>query len=353
MGKADNRHMPTETDSCALETSGKDSSVPCVTPNSCSQGNNAEQLNYQIVGFKWKKNGEGWQPFFLVSNGADSQAAAKFELWGKPINIKLGKKRCTGYFFGGLHFKCPDSAEVGYASTCTACKQKDDWFGCIQCTGEFAAQAPDLTAGEGGTDSSAQTETTAPHYNILCNNLKRREGCQQNTYWIYLAAFDGQLKVGVSYEHRFFERLIEQGADFGCRLGVIKDGGYARAIEQKVARYLGLPDKIHGAMKQTRIFGDPNSSILNIADAVAKLADTNLLELRPEIFDFRRYYRLDGISLRPRSVQLMTGMRLVGNVTATKGNIVVMQTAAGMISFDARRLVGYNVELHSTCTRQN
>jgi hypothetical protein len=41
----------------------------------------------------------------------------------------------------------------------------------------------------------------------------------------------------------------------------------------------------------------------------------------------------------------MPGVRLVGDVLATKGNIIVMRTAAGTISFDARRLVGYNVQI--------
>jgi hypothetical protein len=44
-------------------------------------------------------------------------------------------------------------------------------------------------------------------------------------------------------------------------------------------------------------------------------------------------------------VHLAPGVRLVGDVTATKGNIIVMQTAGGIISFNAHRLVGYDIEL--------
>jgi hypothetical protein len=187
---------------------------------------------------------------------------------------------------------------------------------------------------------------------MICRNPKQRTGCEHNKYWIYLAAFGGQLKVGVSYERRFFERMIEQGADFGCRLGIVQDGGYARVLEQKVARYLGLPDKIEGAIKQAKLFGDPNASVLNIAKAITKLIDGKLLDLNPETFDFRQFYKLDSVLIKPRPIQLMPSMRLVGDVIATKGNIVVMQTAAGTISFDARRLVGYEVELCSTCTSE-
>jgi hypothetical protein len=167
----------------------------------------------------------------------------------------------------------------------------------------------------------------------------------KSNYWIYLTAFDGQLKVGISLERRFFERMIEQGADLGCRLAIVQDGGYARWLEQKVARYLGLPDKIDGAFKQARLFGDPNVSIRNIASSVTKLMDSDMLELKPEIFDFRKYYRLDGVGIKPRSVGLMPGVRLVGDVVAAKGHIVVMNTAAGVISFDARRLIGYEVDV--------
>ena len=301
----------------------------------------------QIIGFKWKKADGDWKPFLLLANGQEGEESTKFGLWGDRINAKLGTKHCTGYFSGGLHFRCPDSAEVGWASTCTACKQRDDWFGCIQCSGEFSEIAGEQIVGESkGANSSAPKaprQNTAP--SIICKNPKQRDGCTKNHYWIYLAAFDGQLKVGVSYEHRFFERMIEQGADFGCRLGIVQDGGYARAVEQRVARYLGLPDKIEGAFKQSRLFGDPNASILNIAKAITKLIDGKLLDLKTETFDFRQFYKLDSVLIKPRPIQLVPGVRLVGDVIATKGNIVVMQTAAGMVSFDARRLVGYNIEL--------
>jgi len=283
----------------------------------------------QIIGFKWKKADGDWKPFLLLANGQEGEESTKFDLWGNRINAKLGTKHCTGYFSGGLHFRCPDSAEVGLASTCSACKQSDDWFGCIQCSGEFSEIAGD--------------SKEAPV--IVCKNPKQRDGCTKNHYWIYLAAFGGQLKVGVSYEHRFFERMIEQGADFGCRLGIVQDGGYARSLEQKVARYLGLPDKIEGAFKQSRLFGDPNASILNIAKAITKLIDGKLLDLKTETFDFRQFYKLDSVLIRPRLVQLAPGVRLVGDVTATKGNIIVMQTAGGIISFNAHRLVGYDIEL--------
>lgn len=276
-------------------------------------------------------------------------------LWEGRIDIKLGKKSCAGYFSSGRHFKCPDYADVGLASTCTACKQRDDWFGCIQCSGETsqiaAAATPEVgsydTNSLGDRNQMAGDGRAAPV--IMCKNPKQRDGCMRNNYWLYLAAFDGQLKVGCSYERRFFERMIEQGADFGCRFCIVQDGGYARSLEQKVARLLGLPDKISGDFKQAKLFGEPNKSIESIGCALTKLADSNLLKIRPEIFDFRRFYHLENVHIRPRPVQLMPGMRLAGEAIAAKGNVVVMQTAAGTISFDARRLVGYSIEMHPAC----
>lgn len=301
----------------------------------------------QVIGFKWKKSWSNscsnaeqsshntWRPLLLLSTGTDGEEPTRLGLWSDKINIKLGNRHCAGYFSSGRHFDCPDSAEVELASTCNACKKRDDWFGCIQCCGFESGQIV-------GECKAAPS--------MICNNPKQRDGCAKNRYWIYLAAFDGQLKVGISYDQRFFERMIEQGADFGCRLGIVQDGGYARALEQKLARYLGLPDKIHGAMKQMNLFGEPNKSVVEIAKTIAKVADSNLLELRPETFDFRHYYKLGNVSVKPRPIQLMPGVRLVGDVVATKGPIIVMRTAAGIISFNAHRLVGYNVELHSTRT---
>ena len=209
----------------------------------------------QLVGFKWKKNDGNWQPLFLFSTN-DGEEPERFTLWNNRINFKLGSKRCVGYFSGGRHYKCPDSADSGLASTCSECKKRDDWFGCIQCAGFDT--------------SSLEVNSTPPAQNNICDNPKQRVGCMKNRYWIYLAAFDGQLKVGISYEQRFFERMIEQGADFGCRLGIVQDGGYARALEQRIARYLGLPDRIHGVAKQAKLFGEPNRSIVEIAKTIAK-----------------------------------------------------------------------------------
>jgi len=315
---------------------------------SCAAQSEKAQPSYQVVGFKWKKPEGWWKPFLLLSNGQESDEPTKIDIWSTGINIKLGRKTCAGYFSGGRHFKCPDSAEVGLTSTCSACKERDDWFGCIQCSGEIAAADKSETGSYDTQIADKQTVSErkgAP--NIICNNPKQRAGCERNNYWIYLAAFGGMLKVGCSYERRFFERMIEQGADFGCRLGIVRDGGYARALEQKLARYLGLPDKIHGALKQANLFGEPNKSIIEIASAIAKVADSALLELRPETFDFRHYYKLGNISLKPRPIQLVSGVRLVGDVIATKGNIIVMRTTAGIISFNAHRLVGYEAELSS------
>lgn len=294
-------------------------------------------MRAQIAGFKWKKLDGDWQPLLLLANGQDGDGLARLGLWNGGINIKLGRKICAGYFSGGRHFKCPEAVEVGLASTCSACRQRDDWFGCIQCSGELSKQ----------TDIFGESKSVPS----ICKNPKQRDGCAKNRYWLYLAAFDRQLKVGVSHERRFFERLIEQGADFGCRLGIVQDGWHARALEQKVARHLELPDKIDGATKQALLFGEPNRSIASIATAITKLKDGRLFDVRPEIFDFRKHYRLSNVLIRPRPVQLMAGVRLVGDVLATKGNIVVMQTAAGTISFDAQRLVGYDVEVASEAVK--
>lgn len=304
--------------------------------NDCSCGNSEKQCANSRACEVVQRGHNTWQPLLLVADGNDGEPPVRLPMWKGSMNIRLGDKKCSGYFSGGGHYKCPDSSEVGWESTCKACRQRDDWFGCVQCSG-FEANGPEDLRVVGDNKSTPK---------MLCNNPKRRDGCSKNMYWVYLSAFDGQLKVGISYERRFFERMIEQGADFGCRLGIIRDGGYARGLEQRVARYLGLPDKIDGALKQSRMFGEPNKSVINIAKAITQLIDAKMFDIKPEIYDFRDYYRIGDLHVRPRPIKIVPGVRLVGRVVATKGNIVVMQTAAGVISFDARRLVGYEVEMH-------
>ncbi len=263
----------------------------------------------QVTGFKWKKDSGQWQPYFLISNG-DSH---RLPLWSAPLSITLGEKSCIGRYVGGSHVPCPDNARTA-AMICDKCKEQDDFFFCIECKGDD------------------------------CKNHKQRGSCEKENYVMYLASFDVLLKVGISREARFYERLIEQGADFGTKIARVKDGMYVRKMEQAVSKYLKCSDRIDGEVKQELLFGDPNASTIAVVKAVAKLKDAHWdFPIQHEIYDFRSYYRLAEIGSKPKKLQIAEGKEVRGRVVATKGNIVVVRNSDGFFSFDARRAVGREI----------
>lgn len=234
-------------------------------------------------------------------------------LIGEKISFKIGEKRCIGYFSGGRHISCPDSRFVVSGNMCAECQRLDDWFECIRCSG-------------------------------ICLNPKQRDGCSKNQYHIYLASFDSILKVGMSFDRRFQNRLIEQGADFGTKIVSLKDGMLARQTEQKISKLLSLPDRVTGDVKQNMIFGNPNRASVNISEAITKLRNSDIsMNSEPEIYDFRKYYRLDKIMKKPVKFPIKDGAILDGTVIAAKGNVLVFENSRRYYSFNAHAMVGREV----------
>ena len=172
----------------------------------------------QIIKYSWKHDSGGFEPSFLMSNGT------RMRLFDNRIMMEIGEKSCTGYTEGGKRHECPNSARIDYGYMCNECRMNDDFFNCIQCTG------------------------------AECINARQRDSCMENNYFIYLASFDNILKVGISFERRILERLIEQGADFGAKIARVKDGKEVRCIEQDIRRHLGITDRVVSKDKHKRLF---------------------------------------------------------------------------------------------------
>ena len=276
----------------------------------------------QILKYKWTDFSTTPSPHIMVSSEMGMQ---KMQLLGRKISLKIGKKKCIGSFVKGNHNPCTNYLETN-DSFCGSCAIADDYNMCIRCTGD------------------------------KCINEKQRNSCKKNSYFIYLAAFDNVLKVGISLDRRIMERLIEQGADMGAKIAKIQDGMKVRQVEQQVKNYLGVVDRLRGNQKQRLIFGSPNTAAININNAIAKLRTNGLSEhimYQPEIFDLRKYYHLDKVPYNPRPIQLTEG-HLEGTCIAAKGNVLIFSsdvqkslfTAAGysdIFSINAHDLVGREV----------
>ncbi|MFH0832231.1 MAG: DUF2797 domain-containing protein [Candidatus Aenigmatarchaeota archaeon] len=260
----------------------------------------------QITGYKWVN----WEPFFNLKDGKDF---GRMRLFDENVSINLGKKFCVGFFKDGKHHPCPDNREIRHGWNCDDCRVNDDFFQCIRCSGE-------------------------------CINPKKRSECEKNNYYIYLAAFDSLLKVGISYEHRILERLVEQGADFGAKIAFIRDGREARSVEQKIKNNLTIADRILGSEKHKTLFGNPNVATENITKALVSLKEKKFDLIKPEIYDMRRFYRLQNVLSDPENISVCDGISISGRVVAAKGNLLVLRNNGSFFSVNAHDIIGREIQ---------
>ncbi len=256
----------------------------------------------QLIKYNWI----GWEPFLITREG---DAQFRLKLFEQSFHISLGEKTCTGFLKDGMSFACPEKRKLDYGSKCNFCKLEDSFFMCMPCTGE------------------------------KCINQKRREECRSESYYIYLAAFDSLLKVGISFESRVLTRLVEQGADFGATIGYMQDGKDVREAEQKVKEHLQITDRLRGEEKHSVLFGSPNKAAASIARALKLLKGFDWL-IKPEIYDLRKYYRLENVFSQPRFVFLGKNTDISGSVAAAKGNLIVFKTDSGFFSLNAHDMMG-------------
>lgn len=261
----------------------------------------------QAIKYKWMLSRENAEPFLMIRNGSGIE---RLQLLGSELSLKIGKKTCVGYYSEGKMAECPAQRELEHGWSCNECKINDDYALCMQCTGEE------------------------------CINRKQRQECSESVYYIYLAAFSDILKVGISFERRIMERLVEQGADLGALIALVKDGKEVRLVEQQIAKHLNITDRIRGFQKHGLIFGNPNAAAANITGAIKKLNGFQKHTIKPEIYDLRPYYRLDRILGETQRISVSEGTEIAGEVVAAKGNIMVLEKDGGFYSLNSHDLIG-------------
>lgn len=260
----------------------------------------------QIVKFSWDK----WEPnIFLFEKGRFK----KIPLFYRNLDIKIGERLCTGYWKNNKYFPCPEKRQVKNEIKCYECQQNDEFFRCIKCSGN-------------------------------CINENQRENCIKSTYNVYLAVFDSLLKVGISVNFRLLQRLVEQGADFGVKLIELKDGLVVRRLEQNIKKELNITDRVNGFEKHKNLFSDPNISTKKIIDVYTKITQKFESYLtKPEIYDLRKYYKLNNVFSSPKLSTIGTGSEISGKIVAAKGNILILKNN-GYIAINAHELIGRKIE---------
>ena len=262
----------------------------------------------QFVKYKWDVSRDLKGEPFLFSDKPE-----KIKLIGENVSFTLGKKICIGHTKNGKHVSCPGQ-RITEEKMCRECMLNDDFFMCVKCDG------------------------------AECINESQRNACVKSKFYIYLAAFSTTLKVGISQEFRILERLVEQGADMGAKIGMVTDGKLAREIEQKISKSLGIVDRISGVDKQKMLFGNINVASMNLFNAYSKLRVNGLSSylINPEIYNLQNMYRLSSVTSMPKPLDLKEGAEVKGKVVAAKGNIVVLENN-GFFSLNSNKLVGFEI----------
>ncbi|RLI97617.1 MAG: hypothetical protein DRO96_00010 [Candidatus Aenigmatarchaeota archaeon] len=256
---------------------------------------------------------ENMEPFMQVRINGNTKDIKTIKLFDNTeLSWKIGKKYCTGYWKNGYR-PCPKNAEISRGSKCQICMQLDEYFRCVKCDGS------------------------------VCLNTNARRQCMSDEFFLYLVSFNSLLKVGISRTFRLKTRLVEQGADFGAKLMKIKDGKKARKIEQEVSKKLGIVDRVNGSEKFEHLFGDPNKSLKKITRCVEKLKAFGYV-ISPEIYDLRRYYKLDKVREVPVLLKNLEGKQIHGKVIAIKGNIMILRDKNKYIALNTHDLIGRKVE---------
>ena len=264
----------------------------------------------QIVGYKWRRRNGTRQPQLVLADGDKIQT---MWLWDASLSVEIGARKCVGFWSEAGRQPCPTSAEVS-KNICDSCKAADRYLLCRECVG------------------------------ASCINQKVRDQCEVGEYFIYLASFGSLLKVGISRSRRFYERLIEQGADFGTKIAEVRDGLRVRAYEQEIAKWLNITDFVSGDTKATALFGDPNAASTSLFSALTRLQDSPFKFIcQPEIYDLRDSYRLHNVPRQPELLEITKGFLLKGEVVATKGPAIVMRDRFRYFAINAHRLLGREI----------
>lgn len=233
----------------------------------------------------------------------------------------LAERFCTGRFdlATGKSEPCPDRAAL-----------RDDSFeqclACHRATGFNPAfyNAPELSPQQ-------QLRNLEPHL-------------------VYLAHFGGgTLKVGMTHARRGIHRLLEQGARMGVLLARFDDAYRARALEERIARDLDVPEAIRPARKR-HLLGAPFSTGAVQAELRARVEEIRVLEpelrLEPELVELDRFY--GGTALFERTFTDLSEtqpLAISGRCAGMIGDVLLTEQAGQRYMLSLGALVGCRVRL--------
>jgi hypothetical protein len=247
---------------------------------------------------------------------------------GSKLNFSVQPgRRCIGYHqltgqTSPSEWKrltpCPTSSRAKEGPRCPSCAVRDAAAPCLRCSGETC---------------------TAP--------IPVREACENSQVYVYLAAFGGVVKVGVTQGGRFVTRWVEQGADIAMRV-LTGNGSEVRRLEHAIHTRLGVSESVRTGAKVSalgkedktklalRLLEDTREKIHAVASPDQRFHEDPWILLS--------HYNIPVLKQKPISLRVEDGVDVTGEVVGVKGPILLLRNGGVYFALGLSALLGRSVE---------
>jgi len=161
------------------------------------------------------------------------------------------------------------------------------------------------------------------------------EEAKKEEYCLYLAGFGEDIvKCGVTRKERFEERMLEQGADFGCLDGIFTGPDEVYGAESAIQSRFSFNNAVRLAQKIRRLEFDFGAARENFSSAVELVKGSGVLpEISSSIIDFSPHY--------PRVHSPQQTYSILGEILGAKGEILLFKSdSAKHFAVNMRQQVG-------------
>jgi hypothetical protein len=281
-----------------------------------------------VSGLEWRENNGLYTcNLILHDHGYTSLALTP----GLALNFTIQKgRRCIGYQQHSARVSpnewrrltpCPTSSLARGGPQCLSCQARDSAAPCLRCRGETC------TADD-----------------------RVRELCLGSRGFVYLAAFGGGLKVGVTREDRYLTRWVEQGADAALRV-LTGNGSEVRRFEHIISTRLGVPESVRVMVKASAFGGvDKTKQALRLLEETRRrvheiFSPSQRFDEDPWVL--APYYNIPSIKQKPILLKVDDEVAVAGEVVGVKGHVLLLRGGELLFVLGLPALLGRNLEFNS------
>lgn len=256
-----------------------------------------------VIAYYW----DNFDPVVLLYD-SESNFIERLDL--AYIDFSASKeKTCIGRMENGEYIPCPQQVKLTKSSTCLKCSSPS--IPVLECVFEPRCA---------GERCNSPTFCTRPHV-------------------VYLALYNNLIKVGMTSEKRFKQRIMEQGADAASVIFACENRLEARKLEKEVSARFKIPQDIKpGILMKQWVSAPSMQQMQNVYSTYLQKINSWRRPLDNDLAVFDNY----PITARPKSPPKIVRPEggHSGEVMGIKGRFLVYSTSKGARALDLSDLVG-------------